>query len=50
MGFGCIGEMKHASSKGYRYILVGIDYFSKWVEAIALVKLDQDEVMASVKN
>ena len=36
-----IGHIKPASSKGHRYILVGIDYFSKWVEPIALVKVDQ---------
>src|SRR3954469_6419784 len=30
------------SSKGQRYILVGIDYFTKWVEAIPLANVDQE--------
>ena len=29
-----IGEIKPKSSKGHRYILVGIDYFTKWIKAI----------------
>ncbi|XP_058751478.1 uncharacterized protein LOC131624538 [Vicia villosa] len=35
-----IGEIKPASSKQQRYILVGIDYFTKWVEVIALKNVD----------
>ena len=45
-----IGEIKPASLKGHKYILVGIDYFSKWVEVVALVKVDQEEVMAFIQN
>lgn len=28
-----IGEIRPASSKQQKYILVGIDYFTKWIEA-----------------
>ena len=45
-----IVEIKHASSKGHRYILVDTDYFSKWVEAASLAKVDQEEVMAFIQN
>ena len=45
-----IGYIKHASSKENRYILVDIVYFSKWIEAVALVKVDQEEVMAFIQN
>jgi len=31
-----IGEIKPKSSKGHIYILVGIDYFTKWVEVVPL--------------
>ncbi|WJX40324.1 hypothetical protein P8452_27811 [Trifolium repens] len=37
-----IGEIKPASSKNQRYILVGIDYFTKWIEAIPLPNVDQE--------
>jgi len=40
-----IGEIKPKSSKGHKYILVGIDYFTKWVEAIPLPKVTQDVVI-----
>ena len=45
-----VGEIKPASSKDHKYILVGIDYFSKWVEAVALVKVDQEEIMAFIQS
>lgn len=37
-----IGEVWLSPSTGHKYILVGIDYFTKWVEAIPLTKVDQD--------
>ena len=33
-----IGKIYPASSKGHNFILVAIDYFTKWVEAISLKK------------
>lgn len=37
-----IGEIKPASSKSHIYVLVGIDYFTKWVEAVPLTNVEQD--------
>ena len=45
-----IGEIKPASSKQQRYILVGIDYFTKWVEAVALTNIDQENVINFIQN
>ncbi|XP_045810829.1 uncharacterized protein LOC123905257 [Trifolium pratense] len=45
-----IGEIRPASSKNQRYILVGIDYFTKWIEAIALTNVDQETVINFVQN
>ena len=33
-----IGKIHPVSSKGHNFILVAIDYFTKWVEAIPLKK------------
>jgi len=40
-----IGEIKPKSLKGHRYILVGVDYFTKWVEAIPLPDVTQEVVI-----
>jgi ribonuclease HI len=45
-----IGEIRPASSKNHRYILVGIDYFTKWIEAIALPNVDQEAVINFIQN
>jgi hypothetical protein len=45
-----IGEIKHASSEKQRYILVGIDYFTKWIEAVPLPNVDQDAVINFIQN
>ncbi|KAK2436930.1 protein NYNRIN [Trifolium repens] len=45
-----IGEIRPASSKNQRFILVGIDYFTKWIEAIALPKVDQETVISFIQN
>lgn len=37
-----IGEIKLASSKGHRYVLIDIDYFTKWVEVVHVTNIDQD--------
>lgn len=36
-----IGEIIPASSKSHKYILVGIYYFTKWVEVVPMVNVDQ---------
>lgn len=45
-----IGEIKPASSRRHRYILVGINYFTKWIEAIPLKTVTQDEVMNFIQK
>jgi len=45
-----IGEIKPKSSKGHKYILVGIDYFTKWVEAIPLPNVTQDAVIDFIQK
>ncbi|XP_058752246.1 uncharacterized protein LOC131625402 [Vicia villosa] len=45
-----IGEIKPASLKQQRYILVGIDYFTKWVEAVALRNVDQEAVIDFIRD
>lgn len=44
------GEIRPTSSKGQRYILVGIDYFTKWVEVVPLVNVDQEAVIKFIQN
>ena len=36
-GINMIGEIKPTASNGHRFILVAIDYFTKWVEAASMV-------------
>jgi hypothetical protein len=45
-----IGEIRSASSKNQRYIIVGIDYFTKWIEAIPLPNVDQEAVINFIQN
>ena len=32
-GIGIIGEIRLNASNGHKYIVVAIDYFSRWIEA-----------------
>ena len=32
-GIDVIGEIRPTASNGHRYIVVAVDYFSKWIEA-----------------
>lgn len=45
-----IGQIHPASSKGHRYILVGVDYFTKWAEAVALKVVTQQDVIDFIEN
>lgn len=45
-----IGEIRLTSSKSYKYILVGIDYFTKCVKAVPLVSVDQDVVINFIQS
>ncbi|PNX94126.1 hypothetical protein L195_g017294 [Trifolium pratense] len=45
-----IDEIRPASSKNHRYIIVGIDYFTKLIEAIPLPNVDQEAVINFIQN
>ena len=42
-GIDIIGKISPSASNGYEYILVAIDYFTKWVEA-EYAKLNANKV------
>ena len=44
-GIDIIGEVIPKASNGNRYILVAIDYFTKWVETASYTKLGAKEVV-----
>ena len=44
-GIDMIGEIRHIASNGYHFILVAIDYFTKWVEATSFSSITKN-VMA----
>lgn len=45
-----VGEIRLASSKNHKYILVGIDYFTKWIEAMPLVNVNQDAMIKFIQS
>lgn len=45
-----IGENRPASSKQQKFILVGINYFTKWIEVVPLVKVDQEVVIEYIQK
>ncbi|XP_050914993.1 uncharacterized protein LOC127129936 [Lathyrus oleraceus] len=45
-----IGEIRPTSSKQQKFVLVGIDYFTKWVEVIPLVKVDEETVIEFIQK
>jgi hypothetical protein len=40
-----VGQIHPASSKGYRFVLVAMDYFTKWTEAVPLKNMTHTEVI-----
>jgi hypothetical protein len=44
-GLDFIGQIHPPSSKGYRFVLVAIDYFTKWTETISLKNMIHKEVI-----
>ena len=45
-----IGKIYPASSKGHNFVLVATDYFTKWVEAVPLKKVEQKDVIQFIKQ
>jgi hypothetical protein len=49
-GLDFIGEIHPGSSKGYRFILVVMNYFTKWIEAVPLRNMTHWEVISFVQE
>ena len=49
-GIDLIGQICPSSSKNHKFILVAIDYFTKWVEAIPLKTVTSKEMIEFVKE
>ena len=45
-----IGEIKPTASNGHRFILVAIDYFTKWVEAASFASVTKNVVTYFIKQ
>lgn len=45
-----VGEIRPTSSKGQKYIPVGMDYFTKWIEAIRLINVDEESVTEFIQR
>ena len=49
-GIDIIGKMSPKSSSGHEFILVAIDYFTKWVEATSYAKLNAAKVATFIRS
>jgi hypothetical protein len=49
-GLDVIGPINPKYSKGHLYILTTTNYFTKWKEAIALKRVDSDELIRFLKE
>ena len=45
-----IGEIKPSASNGHHFILVAIDYFTKWVEAASYASVKKNVVARFIKQ
>ena len=50
LGLDIIGKISPKSSSGHEFILVAIDYFTKWVEATSYAKLNAAKVTTFIKS
>jgi hypothetical protein len=49
-GLDVIGHINPNSSKGNSYILIAIDYFTKWPEVVALKIVDSEQLIQFLKD
>jgi len=49
-GIDMIGQIEPKASNGHRFILVAIDYFTKWVEAASYANVTKQVVVRFIKN
>ena len=45
-----IGKIYPTSSKGHNFILIATNYFTKWVEATPLKKIEHKDVIQFIKE
>lgn len=45
-----IGKIYPPSSKRYNFIIVATDYFTKWVEPLPMVNVNQEAVIRFIEN
>ena len=45
-----IGKIHPTSSKGHNFILIAIDYVTKWVQTVPLKKAEQKDVIKIIKE
>jgi hypothetical protein len=50
LGIDMIGRIEPKASNGHRFILVAIDYFTKWVEASSDANVTKQVVVKFIKN
>ena len=49
-GIDIIGNISPKSTSGHEFILVAIDYFTKWVEAVSYTRLTSAGVASFIKS
>ena len=49
-GIDMIGEIRPTASNGHRFILVAIDYFTKWVEAASFATVTKNIVARFIQH
>ena len=49
-GIDMIGEIRLTASNGHRFILVAIDYFTKWVKAASFATVTKNVVTWFIKD
>ena len=45
-----IGEIKRTTFNGHRFILVAVDYFTKWAEAASVASVTKNVVARFIKQ
>ena len=45
IGLDFIGQINHSSSKEHRFVLVAMDYFTKWTKIVTLKNMTHREVI-----
>jgi hypothetical protein len=50
LGLDFIGQIHPASSKGHRFVLAAMDYFTKWTKAVPLKNMTHKEVIQFISE